>query len=353
MKRKHALQLAGGMLLAGTGLFIFLRDVDLARLWFHLRTTPWWVIAAGIGLTICTLLLRSVRWNMILPPSARGSRRGLFGIVMIGFMVNNFLPARLGEATRMLLLWKRNRFTVAQSVGSVALERVIDIIIFLSFFFIPALLLSDLRSLIPYAIPMALGSGAVLLTGILYFLFPSPMKFFFKRGLRVLPLKLRERAATMGGDLLSTLHWLFHPGKCVAMILISIATVGCHAVMMIIFVRQEAFGALEGMFTASCAALGAAIPLSPGYVGTLHAALKQGLVLCNVVTSKAIAVATLYHAIGYVTVTVFGLYYFMRMGLSFKDIGTAKQEIDREQTPPARCDQTPSGSESGDGAKKP
>ena len=80
------------------------------------------------------------------------------------------------------------------------------------------------------------------------------------------------------------------------------------------------------------APLGAAIPLSPGYVGTLHAVLKQGLVLCGIDTNRAIAVATLYHATGYVTVTVTGLYYYFKMKISFREIGKAKEELGKEKS---------------------
>jgi uncharacterized membrane protein YbhN (UPF0104 family) len=80
-----------------------------------------------------------------------------------------------------------------------------------------------------------------------------------------------------------------------------------------------------------CAAIGAAIPLSPGYVGTLHAALKQGFILCGIDTNKAVAVATIYHAVGYITVTILGLWYFFRMKISFKDISSSKETMDQEK----------------------
>jgi hypothetical protein len=115
VKKTHVLQIAGGLALAGAGLYIFFRDVDPAQLWAYLRATPVTAVAGGVGLTLLSLYLRTLRWGLILPPSSTGSRRGLFGIVMVGFMVNNLLPARLGEATRVLLLWKRNRFPLPRA----------------------------------------------------------------------------------------------------------------------------------------------------------------------------------------------------------------------------------------------
>jgi glycosyltransferase 2 family protein len=331
VKKASIAQLAGGVGLAGLGLYIFFRDVDAARLVHDIESMPVPAIAGGIALTVLTLILRSIRWNLILPPSTTASRRGLFGIVMIGFMVNNFLPARLGEATRVLLLWKRNSFSIAQSAGSVILERAIDSIIFFSFFFIPALVLPGLRPVIPYALPMAAVSAAAVLAALLYLLFPARMKLFFTWSCSFLPHKIRDRIAGIGSDFISNLHWLFNPWKCLVMIVLSFATVFCHAAMMVLLVREASFGVLAGMFSSACAAIGAAIPLSPGYVGTLHAALKQGFILCGIDTNKAVAVATVYHAVGYLTVTILGLWYFFRMKISFKDISRSKETMDRQK----------------------
>ena len=80
--------------------FIFFRSVKPKALWSHLSATPPWIIAAVFALTMLTLWLRSIRWGLILPP-LKGDHLRLFGLLMIGFMVNNFLPARLGEVTRV------------------------------------------------------------------------------------------------------------------------------------------------------------------------------------------------------------------------------------------------------------
>ena len=340
MKKSTVFQVTGGVALAGVSLWIFLKPYKnghldfsvVSGLWKNLCLTPFWVVAGGIALTMLTLWLRSVRWNLILPKSPSVSRQGLFGLVMIGFMVNNILPARLGEAARMLLLWKRNKFTVAASVGSVLLERILDILVFLSFFFIPALFCAGLQKLIPYAIPMACGAAAALCALVFYAFFPSQSRALGRSLIKHFPLSVQQKTLKIAGELTSNLNWLSSPGKCLAMALLSVGMIACHPAILMLLVRDTLFGVLYGMFAAATAAIGAAIPLSPGYVGTLHAVLKQGLVLCGIEPGKAMVVATLYHAIGYVTVMVVGLYYFLRLRVSFKEIGRAKEEIDKEES---------------------
>ena len=331
MKKGSVIQLAGGIALAAAGLYIFLRDVNIRQLWCDLHATPAWAVAACVGLTVLTLWLRTIRWNFILPASPAASRKGLFGIVMIGFMVNNFLPARLGEAARMLLLWKRNRFTVAESVGSVVLERIMDIVMFAAFFFVPVLFLAGLRPLVPYAIPIGAASMAAVAAFLLYGFLPSQTRALGTVLLKLVPARMQHRAVVIARELISNLNWVFSPARCAGMLALSFCTVACHAVMMVILVHNRAFTFLAGMFASACAAIGAAIPLSPGYVGTLHAALKQGLVLNGIDSNQAIAVAAIYHAIGYLTVTVLGLYYYLRLRISFRDIESAKKELSKEE----------------------
>jgi hypothetical protein len=331
VKKGSVIQLAGGAVLAAAGLWFFLKDVNPRQLLHDFQTTPLWAIGSVICLTFLTLWLRAVRWNLILPASPPASRKGLFGIVAIGFMINNILPARIGEAARVLLLWKRNGFSVAASAGSVLLERIIDSIMFLAFFFVPALLLPALRPLLPAALPLAAVCGAVVIVLILYAIFPSSVQSIAALSLKVAPVKLRPKIGIIGCELASNLHWISSPSKCLVMTVMSFLTVSCNIAMMVILVRENYFGFFAGMFASACAALGAAIPLSPGYVGTLHAVLKEGLVRCGVDANKAIVVATLYHAIGYTTVTVAGLYYYLRLRISFRDINRAKSELAEEE----------------------
>jgi uncharacterized membrane protein YbhN (UPF0104 family) len=108
----------------------------------------------------------------------------------------------------------------------------------------------------------------------------------------------------------------------------------CYALTIAMLARDPAFTVLHGLFAQAFAAMGAAIPLAPGYVGTLHAVLLQGLLLCGLTREKAMVTAILYHAIPYCAVTLLGLYYFFKMRVSFKEISTVKKSATHEGTQP-------------------
>jgi hypothetical protein len=330
VKKTTIIQVVIGLLLAGGGFYFFFTNVDVDKLWSNIIATPCWAIAGVVVLTLGTLWLRSVRWNIMLPQTPHASRQGLFGLVMVSFMINNFIPARIGEAARMVLLWKRNGFSLGASVGSVVLERIFDTVVFLSFLFIPVFFLPALRGnslAFKFAVPMAAGVAAVLCMLVLYALAPAPVKAAGRKILPLFPEKFRPRIIRIFNDLASNLDWIFSPFKCFAVFILSIATIACHAAIIIILAHDATFGPLAGMFGAASAALGAAVPLAPGYFGTLHAALQKGLVMTGCEANKAGAIAAIYHTVGYLTISVIGLVYYFQMKISFKDIGRAKESL--------------------------
>lgn len=332
MRKVHLLQGAGGIMISALGLHIFFKNVNTTVLWKEICTTEKWIIAAVIMLNPLTIWLRSLRWKVMLPDVGLEKRKnGLFSITMIGFMINNLLPARLGEAARAVMLWKRNGFTVLESVSSLIVERALDTLIFSAFFFIPVLGKKSLSSLQPYATLMMIVFGISVVSLIVYSRCKAKALTVASKMLFLVPFSLKGRVEKIGRELVSNLEWTFSWRKTVWVIIYSILMMFCY-VLMIYFLAWgvNTFDILDSMFGVSMAALGAAIPLSPGYIGTLHSSLLQGLQMVGVMENRAGAMAVLYHAIGYMTITGLGLMFLVSMKVSFKEIKQAKEELKKE-----------------------
>lgn len=322
-----------GLLIAGGGLYAFFRNVKLESLWTEMRATHVWVLLLMAALSILTLWFRSLRWRIILQAKTPAQHRGLFSLVMIGFMLNNILPARIGEVARGFLLCKRNGYSISESVGSLVLERFVDSVILGLFFALPVMFIPSLHMLIPYASMLLLGFCGVVLAFFLYSRFPAAMRALAQYFVKFLPLRLQARAKKIGSELITTLDWTFSFRKSIAFIVLSFCTTLCYSAILLVLGRETgAFSILDSLFGASCAALGAAIPLSPGFVGTLHAALLQGLTMVGVQVNRAGAMAILYHAVPYTTVTAVGIYFYFASNISFKEITRAKDELDKRDT---------------------
>jgi hypothetical protein len=246
----------------------------------------------------------------------------------IGFMVNNIVPARIGEAVRALLLWKRNRYGVTASIGSLVIERLLDLVVFMSFFAFPVLLFDIAPVLRPYAWGMlAIVAGVLAFFG-LYALMPERAQRFATGAAGLLPGKAGERAAKLATEAMSTLAWVRCWHRALRVFALSPVITGCYAVMILVLVPPSSpLGLVPSLTASSFAALGAAIPLSPGYVGTVHATMLEGLVLLGQEREAARALALLYHAVNYTVPILAGAYFLFRLDLRFKDIAKAREHL--------------------------
>ncbi|MBD3243422.1 MAG: flippase-like domain-containing protein [Chitinivibrionales bacterium] len=321
-------QIAAGVAIAAAGLAIFLRDLDPGQLVRQMRETEPWSLAAVPVLTMLTLWLRAVRWGLILPNKPEAHKNDLTATTTIGFMVNNVVPARIGEAVRALLLWKRNRYGVTVSIGSLVVERALDSIVFMSFFALPVLVFDVAAVLRPYAWGMVGIIAAVLAFFGLYALIPHQAHRFAMAAVGLLPGKVGERAKTLAEEALSTLAWLRSWHRALRIFALSPVITGCYALMIFVLAPESSpLGLAPSLTASSFAALGTVIPLSPGYVGTLHATMLEGLVLLGQEREAARALTLMYHALTYLVPTLAGAYFLFRLDLDFKDIAKAREHL--------------------------
>ena len=341
MKISQIAQYVGGAAIAAGALFIFFRDVNPAMLAQQIAATSPIAIVGACALTVVTLFFRALRWKVMLPRTPGTHTRELFSTTMIGFMVNNILPARIGEAVRAFFLWKRNGYSLVTAVGSLIAERIIDLFAYSLFFIIPVFTLPQLAhsnaKIFNLSFGNSLKDGAIFLSAcwgvagvclLLYYIKPSVAKAVVKFFLKFVPGFACKTIRQILVDLVANLDWIFDLKRVGLVVLLTGAVSFCYPpIVMLLVGHKAAIGLLGGMFGQAFASLGAAIPLVPGYIGTLHAALSMGLGLVGVDKDTAKVVAILYHASGYVTVTVLGLIFFFRSKISFKDMSGAANSI--------------------------
>ena len=73
-------------------------------------------------------------------------------------------------------------------------------------------------------------------------------------------------------------------------------------------------------------AIGVALPSSPGFFGVFEAAAKVGLAVYSVPGGQAVTWAIGFHILSFIPITLFGLYYFARLGLHFSDFQSQPNE---------------------------
>jgi len=97
-------------------------------------------IGLSLALGILSHLIRAIRWRMLIEPiDKKPGVANTFFSVMIGYMANYAVP-RLGEVSRCGVLAKYEKLSFAGLIGTVIVERAIDLFMMFLFFLVMLLL---------------------------------------------------------------------------------------------------------------------------------------------------------------------------------------------------------------------
>ena len=116
--------LALGLLL----LFFAFKGINPHLIWYDIKTARYGWILLSLVFAFCAYLLRAWRWILIIEPLGyKPSFSNTFHAMMTGYLANFALP-RIGEITRCASLAKKENIPVDKLVGTVIVERVIDLL---------------------------------------------------------------------------------------------------------------------------------------------------------------------------------------------------------------------------------
>jgi uncharacterized membrane protein YbhN (UPF0104 family) len=108
--------------------------------WQHiklsLKNARHWVILPVLAFLLLSHYLRALRWKLLMAPLGYAPTTfNTFAVVMIGYLVNAGVP-RLGEVVKCTLLAKYEKLRADRLVGTIVIERIIDLVCLLVVFFL-------------------------------------------------------------------------------------------------------------------------------------------------------------------------------------------------------------------------
>ncbi len=118
----------------GLGLFfvwLSVKDIHQAQ-WLQikdaLQRARHWLIIPALLLILIAHYSRALRWKILMQPLGyHPSNFNVFAAVMIGYLVNAGVP-RLGEVVKCSLLAKYEKVRVDRLVGTIVMERAVDVV---------------------------------------------------------------------------------------------------------------------------------------------------------------------------------------------------------------------------------
>ena len=105
----------------------------------HARIWPW--VPLGILGYLLGHRIRGRRLARLVSREATLTTGSATHVVVVGYAVNNLLPARLGELARAWMLVERSGLSVVQSLTVTLVERLLDAFVLLAFFGVATLMM--------------------------------------------------------------------------------------------------------------------------------------------------------------------------------------------------------------------
>jgi uncharacterized membrane protein YbhN (UPF0104 family) len=257
------------------------------------------VLLCALGHMAILHPLKAWRWGLMLDPMQRIPRWTLFQYNMAGCAATNVLPARSGQAVRVLLV-RRHGVPVAGAISTVVLEEILNAST-LAMIALPLPFLLHLahRTTVVLAV---VGVGAFIALGILVFIArtgrtrPDGLWRRFADGVALLT-DARAAAVVVAQ---TVCLWLLD----VAQIALLMAALGMPA--------NLAGAALVLLFVN----LTNAVPVTPGQVGLFEAGATAACLAVGATAEQGVALGVLYHLMQVIPETAFGAVVLARVSLA-------------------------------------
>ncbi|HEX5131843.1 MAG TPA: lysylphosphatidylglycerol synthase transmembrane domain-containing protein [Candidatus Krumholzibacteria bacterium] len=322
MKRKLAL----GVVISAVFLYLAARGIEWDQFLAALRRTRYLFLIPAIVFTMLGHFSRSVRWKYMMTP-VKDCRIGpLWTATAIAFMVNNLLPARLGEIVRAVVIGRSERVSRSAAFATIVYERVVDVFV---------LIILLWYSMVTISGPPWLARSAGILIAFNVALFAllfamvrwrNRFRALLERALRPLPGDTRDRLHVSADSFIDGLGVVTQPRASLPIVALSVAVWGCAILgvyFCVVAFRLEV-PLLASLFLIVVISLGSMIPSAPAFLGTMQYACVIGLAAFGIQRADALAFSTVYHATQFFPITLAGLYYAWRSHLRVSDLSGQK-----------------------------
>jgi uncharacterized protein (TIRG00374 family) len=307
-----------GIIISLALLTVVFYGTDLRTIGTVLSTANYFYLIPALVLYFIGVGMRAIRWRYLLRSMKSIGLWQLFQVTVMGYMVNDLLPFRIGELARAYVMGETEHISKASVLVTVVLERVFDGVTMVLFigsasFFLP---LNDaLRTL------LLIGSllfAAVVVVLVLAASFRERFDRIIHRVMRRLPEKWSLRGLRLIDSFFHGLSVLRNPTDALAALLFSMLAwlfeAGMYAVLALGFGIILPFPVF--VLATAVANLVTIVPSTPGYVGVFDVPVKSILTLFGVDASVAASYTLLLHAALIVPVVLLGLGLTWRLGLS-------------------------------------
>jgi glycosyltransferase 2 family protein len=288
---------------------IALSNINLSLAWRALRTSDYWWNAAALVPFALGNVTRALRWRSLFARGRRPPVGAVTNAMMVGYLYNNILPARVGEAARVVVLTQRSAAPSVEIVGTVVIERLYDLLAILVIFFAA-------EPWLPHVSWFGAAALAALVLAALILAAATVLAVYGDRPLRLMLRPLRRLSLFSGERLEHAIAELTHGLSGLRHVSLALEAFGwtiaawmltalCAYLVSLAFHLHVPFAC--GVLVAVAVGLGNVLPSPPAAVGVFEAAALIALRAYGIPYSSALPYAVVLHIVNFVPFVLVGV----------------------------------------------
>ena len=296
-------------------MYLAFKGESLNKLRDYISEINYFYLGFSLFILGLSVLFRALRWVILLKPIAKVSLKDSFGAIMIGYFGNGVFPFRAGELMRAYSISRKYSINTSKIVGSVILDRVIDLFTvgFLIIFLLPWLSLSNYNIRISLIIFLSL---IVIITFTIILIKKMGLISLIKKN-RLFQNKLGIKLLNIVEQVFEGLDLILRVKDKFLFLFFSISTWACYLLITYYLLKSVNlnFNLIDSAIMLILGAISLSIPALPGSAGTYEVGIKYVLVmLFNIEGEKALAYALISHASNFFPYLIIGGVYFILDG---------------------------------------
>jgi glycosyltransferase 2 family protein len=282
-----------------------LHDFHIMKALRELQNVDYRWVLAGMGFDVISYVVQAMRWKFLLTPFGKVRLTTAIRAVYAGLFANLVFPLRPGELLRSYLLAESEGISIGRVLGSVGVERLIDLVIAVASLAIASLLVDLPR---PFRkVVDTLGIATLVILGIVVLLiFYLEVKLGDKQSFEGRKAKLpgRVMGALVGLHAMGTSP-SFYPAVLLSLLMPACQVLGIWAMMRSYGLPLPFFAALVVLLVIN---LGVSLPNAPANIGAYQFFCVLGLSVFDVEKTTA---------------TGFSIFAFLALNFPFVFLGFA------------------------------
>jgi uncharacterized protein (TIRG00374 family) len=307
-----------GLIISAGAVYLSFRKIDFPTLGDSLRSFQLMLLIPAVGIQILCFILKGIGWKYLLSPVKPGvSWISTTSVLVIGLMVNDLFPAKMGELARAYFLGEKENLPKSLCLSTIMVEHLLDILI-LSLFLVLLLPLVSIPLWLRSS-GLLVGFGALALIFLLVLIMRQEEKCtrWIGRILIRLPGRIQGKVLqilhdTIRGFRAVTGRYIFYA---LALLLGMWCTVFLFA-WVVLAASDLSLPVYAAIMVVIFTAFGKIIPSSPAAVGTYHYLAIVVLTAFGIGKEAALSCAIVLHGLGVAVEVAVGIFLLLITNLS-------------------------------------